>query len=69
MRYKQERLKDFPIDHSVMDVADTPQMKEIAKQITDLQAEYEQLREKEQHRQWRRYLQIVRSNAVNSLAC
>lgn len=68
MAYKQERLSGFPIDHSVVAVENTPEMKKVAQQIAKLQAEYDQLREQEQRRQWQRYLQIVRSNAINNLA-
>ena len=68
MSYKQERLSGFLIDHSVVAVENTPEMKKVAQQISKLQAEYDQLREQEQRRQWQRYLQIVRSNAINNLA-
>jgi preprotein translocase subunit SecA len=57
------RLKDFPIDHRLMTVADTPKMAAIAQQIAALQAEYDKLRDDEQRRQFAAFLRTVRENA------
>lgn len=57
------RLKDFPIDHRLIAVADTPKMAAIAHQIAALQAEYDKLRDDEQRRQFAAFLRTVRDNA------
>lgn len=58
-----KRLKDFPIDHQLMTVADTPKMAALAQQIAALQAEYDKLRDDEQRRQFAAFLHTVRENA------
>jgi preprotein translocase subunit SecA len=57
------RLKDFPVDHRLMAVTDTPKMAAIAQQIAALQAEYDKLRDDEQRRQFAAFLRTVRENA------
>ncbi len=57
------RLKDFPVDHRLMAVADTPKMAALAQQIAALQAEYDKLRDDEQRRQFAAFLRTVRENA------
>ena len=58
------RLKDFHIDHKLIMCAETPKMQFIAKQIADLQAEYDKLRDKEQRGQFAAFLRLVRENKV-----
>lgn len=58
-----KRLKDFPIGHQLMAVADTPKMAALAQQIAALQAEYDKLRDDEQRRQFAAFLRTVRENA------
>ena len=57
------RLKDFPVDHRLMAVADTRKMAALAQPIAALQAEYDKLRDDEQRRQFAAFLRTVRENA------
>lgn len=57
------KLKDFDIDHKLIRCEETPKMVLIAKQIADLQAEYDKLREKEQRSQFAAFLSIVREKS------
>jgi hypothetical protein len=65
--YRPPRLKDFPIDHRVIAVADTPAMAAIAGEIAALQARYDKLREAEQRSQFAAYLRTVRDNVNKAL--
>ena len=51
-------------DHRMMPVPKTPKMLEIARQISDLQAEYNRLEEQEQRRALYACLKGVRDRAV-----
>ena len=52
-------------DHRMMPVPRTPKMLEIAQQIADLQAQYNELEEREQRRALHACLKGVRERAVN----
>lgn len=52
MRARHSKLSDYPVDHRLMDVPDTPRMAQVAQQIEQLQADYLRLREREQRRQF-----------------
>lgn len=61
---KSPRLKDFPIDHRLMNVADTLEMVAIQRQISALLIEYHELREHEQRRFFSAFLRTVRDKAI-----
>lgn len=63
----REKLSDYPVDHSLMVVIDTPKMAEIAQQISTLQTEYNKLRAREQRRQFTKYLELVESKVIDRL--
>ena len=61
------KIKDFTINHAVIQCAETPQMAFIARQIADLQAEYDKLREKEQRSQFAAFIKLVRRNTTERI--
>lgn len=60
------KLRDFPVDHSLMRVVETSKMVELRQQIEVMQKHYVELREAEQKRLWRSFLRQVRDNKISS---
>ena len=58
-----KRLKDFGIDHRLIQVEETQAMRDIAAKIAALQSELDGLREAQQRRTWAAYLRQIRDNA------
>ena len=52
--------RKHPVDHKSIRCEETPEMALVKKQIADLQAEYEKLREQEQRNQFAAFLRLFR---------
>ena len=61
------KASDFPIDHRGMDIAETPEMRQIRAQIDDLNLRYAELREAEQKRLWRGFLAVLREQELDKV--
>ena len=59
------RTRTHPVDHTLIRCGETPKMVLIAKQIADLQAEYDKLREQEQRSQFAAFLRLFRQKFGN----
>lgn len=61
-----KRIRDFRVNHRMMVVDKTEQMKSIYNKMTDLSAEYRRLEEAEQKKEFSEYKRTLRKNAARS---